>query len=90
MNKYTVQLTKKAQKQLDKISGSIAQPILAAIGNLADNPRPDGYKKLKGRKGYRIRVGDYRIIYEIFDYELIIDIIALGHRKDIYKSGFIA
>ncbi len=86
MSKYTIQLTKKAQKQLDKISDSIAEPILEAIGNLADDPRPQGFKKLKGRKGYRIRVGDYRVIYDIFDYELIIDVITLGHRKDIYKT----
>lgn len=86
MSKYTVQLTKKAQKQLDKISDSLSQPILAAIGNLADDPRPHGFKKLKSRKGYRIRVGDYRVIYDIFDLELIIDVIALGHRKDVYEN----
>jgi len=51
---------------------------------LADNPRPQGCKKLKGRDGYRIRVGNYRIIYDIFDIELVVDFIALGHRKDIY------
>lgn len=44
-----------------------------------------GYKKLKGRDGYRIRTGNYRIIYNIFENELIIDIITLGHRKDIYE-----
>jgi mRNA interferase RelE/StbE len=47
--------------------------------------RPQGYKKLKGRDGYRVRVGNYRIIYDIFDSELIVDIITLGHRKDIYE-----
>lgn len=48
------------------------------------NPRPQGHKKLKGREGYRIRVGDYRIIYNIFDAQLLIEVIDLGHRKDIY------
>ena len=48
-------------------------------------PRPQGYRKLKGRKGYRIRVGDYRVIYEIFDHILLIDVIDLGHRKEIYE-----
>jgi mRNA interferase RelE/StbE len=52
---------------------------------LADDPRPKGCKKLKGRDGYRIRTGNYRIIYEIFDTELLIDVIAIGHRKDIYE-----
>jgi mRNA interferase RelE/StbE len=49
------------------------------------NPRPHGCKKLKGREGYRIRVGNYRIIYDIFDRELIVDVIAVGDRKDIYE-----
>ena len=56
-----------------------------AIYKLADDPRPFGYKKLNGIESYRIRVGSYRIIYDIYDSELIIDIIALGHRKDIYE-----
>ena len=59
--------------------------IKKQIYDLADNPRPQGYKKLKGRKGYRIRVGNYRIIYEIFDEILLIDVIDLGHRKEIYE-----
>jgi mRNA interferase RelE/StbE len=85
MTKYTVVLTKKAQKQLDKLSDNIAAPILEAIAGLEENPRPQGFKKLQGREGYRIRVGNYRVIYDIFDSELIIDIITLGHRKDIYE-----
>ncbi|TAE38673.1 MAG: hypothetical protein EAY66_03650 [Sphingobacteriales bacterium] len=51
---------------------------------LTENPRPKGYKKLNGREGYRIRTGNYRIIYNIFNSELLIDIIILGHRKDVY------
>jgi len=52
---------------------------------LETNPRPAGYKKLKGRNGFRVRAGNYRIIYEIIEYQLKIDIITLGHRKDIYE-----
>ena len=85
MPNYTAVLSKKAQKQLDKLSDNIAQPILEAIAALEENPRPQGYKKLKGRDGYRIRTGDYRIIYNIFDNQLLVDIITLGHRKDIYE-----
>ena len=59
MIKYTVVLTKRAQKQLDKLADNIAEPIFEAIDSLADNPRPLGYKKLKNRDGYRIRAGDY-------------------------------
>jgi mRNA interferase RelE/StbE len=85
MPKYTAVLSKKAQKQLDKLSDHIAKPILEAIADLETNPRPQGYKKLKGRNGYRVRVGNYRIIYDIFDSQLIVDIIALGNRKEIYE-----
>ncbi len=85
MPNYTAVLSKKAQKQLDKLSDNIAEPIFNAIAGLEENPRPAGYKKLKGRDGYRIRTGNYRIIYDIFDTEFIVDIITLGHRKDIYE-----
>lgn len=85
MPDYIAVLSKKAQKQLDNLSDNIAEPIIEAISHLEENPRPAGYKKLKGRGGYRVRVGNYRIIYDILDKELIIDIITLGHRKDIYE-----
>ena len=85
MATYIIYLSKKATKQLNKLHDDVADPIIEAIGALALIPRPYGCKKLKGRDAYRIRVGDYRILYDIFDLELIIDIIAMGHRKDIYK-----
>lgn len=82
---YTINFKKRAIKDLEKINEPFYSSIKQAIHNLVDDPRPLGYKKLKGRDSYRIRVGNYRIIYDIYDHELIIDIIALGHRKDIYK-----
>ena len=84
MPRYTVVITKSAQKQLDRLSDHIAEPILSVISNLANNPRPNGCKKLQGRSSYRIRKGDYRIIYDIFDHILVVDVIAIGNRKDIY------
>ena len=86
MNKYTVVLSKKAQKQLDKLSDLIAMPIIDSILSLEDNPRPQGYIKLKDRDSYRIRVGNYRIIYEISDDILLIEIINLCHRKNVYDK----
>jgi mRNA interferase RelE/StbE len=56
---YSIDFSKKAQKKLDKLSEAIAEPILFAIGSHSNNPRRQGYRKLKGRKGYRIRVGNY-------------------------------
>ncbi len=85
MSNYTIVLSKKAQKQLDKLPDNIAEPIFDAISLLENEPRPTGCKKLQGRDGYRIRIGNYRVIYEIYDTELVIDVVALGHRKDIYE-----
>ncbi len=85
MSNYTILLSKKAEKQLDKLPKNIAISIIEGISLLETDSRPNGCKKLKGRDGFRIRVGDYRIIYEIYDDELIIDVITLGHRKDIYQ-----
>jgi mRNA interferase RelE/StbE len=85
MAMYSVNLTKGAARQLDKLPDPTAKLLRKSINELANNPRPYGYKKLKGRDGYRIRVGTYRIIYSIFDKILLIDIIDIGHRRDIYQ-----
>ena len=82
---YKVSIEKSVQKTLEKINAPFYSRIKNAILKLAENPRPEGYKKLKGREGYRIRVADYRIIYEIFDEVLLVTVIDLGNRKDIYK-----
>lgn len=84
MPRYTAILSKRARKALDKLSDRIAKPILTAIEALEENPRPHGYKKLVDRPGYRIRVSDYRVIYDIFDAELVVEIIEVGDRKDVY------
>lgn len=82
---YTLRIEKAVIKSLEKINEPYYSKIKTAILNLANNPRPAGYKKLKGRDGFRIRVADYRIIYDIFDDILTVDVIDLGHRKDIYE-----
>jgi mRNA interferase RelE/StbE len=81
---YQITLRKRAIKALENIPEPYYSNIKEAIYSLADNPRPQGYKKLKGRTAYRIRVADYRIIYDISDNILLIDVIDLGHRKEIY------
>jgi mRNA interferase RelE/StbE len=82
---YSLHFSKQAFKELEKINEPFYSHIKQAVLNLALNPRPQGYKKLKGRDGYRIRIGNYRVIYDIFDNELVVDIITLGHRKDVYE-----
>lgn len=81
---YSLNFSRQALKELEKVSEPFYSALKKAIIELTTNPRPQGYKKLKNRTGYRIRVGDYRIIYDIFDTELIIDVITIGHRKDVY------
>ena len=85
MPEYQIRITKTAQKQLDKLPESVAGILIESIQDLSRNPRPHGYKKLKGRDGYRIRKGDFRIIYDIFDKILTVEVIAIGNRKDIYE-----
>ena len=85
MADYTVVLTKTARKQLDKLPDSVADLLLDAIERLAEDPRPDSCKKLRGRLGYRIRKGDYRIIYDITDDVLTVEVVAIGHRRQIYE-----
>lgn len=81
---YRVQISRSATKALEKINDPDHYRIRIAITQLGINPRPAGYKKLKGRDSYRIRQGDYRIVYDIFDDVLLVKVIDLGHRKDIY------
>jgi mRNA interferase RelE/StbE len=82
---YTLNFSRQAFKELERINEPFYSTIKQAIVELTNNPRPQGYKKLKGRSGYRIRIGNYRVIYEIVDQELLIEIVTLGHRKDIYN-----
>jgi mRNA interferase RelE/StbE len=83
---YEVLLSKAARKQLDTLPTGLHRNIIKRILNLADLPRPTGYKKLKGSKNaFRIRVGDYRIIYDTEDKILRIRVVAIRHRKDVYE-----
>jgi mRNA interferase RelE/StbE len=82
---YHLRIEKAVIKSLNKIDEPYYSKIKTAILKLANNPRPVGYKQLKGREGFRIRVANYRIIYDIFDDVLQVNVIDLGHRKDIYE-----
>lgn len=83
--RYRVILPKSVQKELDRLPDEVAQRILARLTELEVNPRPADVKKLKGRSAWRIRVGDYRVIYEIQDRALQIIVITVGHRREIYR-----
>jgi mRNA interferase RelE/StbE len=84
---YQVEFTKKASKQLDKLSKDLQQKIKTKVQELADNPRPGGVVKLENSDDrYRIRVGDYRVLYEIQDDLLIVSVIRVGHRREVYRN----
>lgn len=82
---YRIIIPRLVQKQLDDLPKKQRERLISAIRLLVDEPRPSGVKKLKGYdKTYRIRVGDYRIIYKIEDQEKLILILSSIHRKDAY------
>ena len=82
---YDISILRRAQKSLAKLPQQDYQRIINAIYNLASDPRPTGCKKLRNRPAWRIRVGVYRVIYEINDNKLVITVINVGHRREIYR-----
>ncbi|TAN37915.1 MAG: type II toxin-antitoxin system RelE/ParE family toxin [Verrucomicrobia bacterium] len=82
---YAISILRSAQASLTTLAPTSQTRVITAIRKLAINPRPAGVKKLAGREAWRIRVGDYRIIYEINDAELTILVVDLGHRREIYR-----
>ncbi|MBQ1028110.1 type II toxin-antitoxin system RelE/ParE family toxin [Verrucosispora sp. WMMD1129] len=82
---YTVQVDRAAAKLLRKLDRPVQARLVTAIANLATEPRPAGVKALTGHSSlFRIRVGAYRIIYTVRDQELIVLVVHLGHRSDVY------
>ena len=83
--RYTVDILRSAQKQLSKIHLQDRDRIVGAIHALGDNPRPAGCKKLSGRPAWRIRIGTYRVLYEIHDDRLLVLVVAVGLRGSVYR-----
>jgi mRNA interferase RelE/StbE len=85
---YTVVISKSVEKQIDNLPNDITLRVIEKIQNLASEPRPDGIVKLKGFDNeYRIRIGDYRVRYEIDDENQLVQILQCKHRKDVYKKS---
>lgn len=82
--RYEIRFLPSVRKDLRGIARPAVRRILAAIDQLAEHPRPPASKKLSGLDLYRIRVGVYRIVYEIRDLELIVAVVKVGHRRDVY------
>lgn len=85
--KYEIIISKPVQKQIDKLPTDAQPRLYQKIQSLSAIPRPDGVLKMKGYDNeYRVRVGNYRIRYEVDDSKAILKILHCGHRKDVYKA----
>ncbi len=82
---YAVNILRRAEKELVALPTDFYTPVRDAIYALGENRRPPGCLKLSGREGWRIRVGSYRVIYEIDDGQQIITVLHVGHRRDVYR-----
>lgn len=82
---YSIRVEPAAQRALAKVDGSVRDRLRAAIALLAQDPRPPAARRLVGRDAWRVRIGDYRIIYEIEDSMLVVVVVALGHRGEVYS-----
>jgi len=85
MARYELRIRDSVDRDLRGIPKTDVQRILARIDALCDDPRPPGHQKLSGQERYRVRQGNYRILYSIFDNALIVEIVKVGHRRDIYR-----
>jgi mRNA interferase RelE/StbE len=81
---YRIELRPAAVRALRKLDPPVARRVQGAIALLARDPRPPAARALQGRPGLRVRVGDYRILYTVQDDVLLVAIITLGHRRDVY------
>lgn len=83
--RYGINFTTAAARQVKKLPRPARDRVLAVVEGLAEDPRPHGATKLVGeRTAWRIRVGDYRVIYDIFDAELTVTVVRAGHRREVY------
>jgi mRNA interferase RelE/StbE len=82
---YTVRIASAASRQIRKLSRDGQERVAAVLGLLADEPRPPAAKKLTGRDAWRVRTGNWRVIYEIHDDELLVMVVAAGNRRDVYR-----
>ena len=84
---YEVQILPKAARQIKALSVDVRQDITLTIQSLANEPRPIGVKKLSGEKDiYRVRVGNYRVLYRIVDKVLVVVVVSVGHRREVYRD----
>lgn len=82
---YVVSLKRSAEKELERLPAKIHDKIVERLVSLKVEPRPTGVKHLQGREGYRLRVGDYRILYVVDDAARKVEVFSVAHRRDVYR-----
>ncbi len=83
--KWQVEVNERAESDLRRLAKNELRRVVAKLQTLEDNPLPQGIRKLKGHTGYRLRVGNYRILYEILPDQRQVIVYAIGHRRDVYR-----
>ena len=83
---YKIELRRKAQRSLDNLPKGDFDAVLDAVKGLANSPRPRGVEKIKSAGLWRIRQGDYRIVYSIDDGQKTVTVLRIGHRREIYRA----
>ena len=87
MEKYKILFCKSVARDIRRIPNQDVRRILKTIVSLSEDPRPSGAEQLSGQERYRVRQGNYRIIYEINDKEVLVAVVKVGHRKDVYRRS---
>ena len=86
MANYRIELKRSAAKEVEKLKDkSVRKQVVARIQKLAEDPRPPGCEKLSGSEHYRVRQGQYRIVYSIFDDLVLVEVVKVGHRREVYR-----
>ena len=85
MGEYKINIKRSAEKELESLPDKIHDKVVSRLLLLKNNPRPQGVKKLRGETGYRIRVGDYRVLYDIDDENNVLEIYSIAHRREVYR-----
>ena len=85
MASYSIEIKRSAARELAELPKQDRLRVIARIEQLAHDPRPSGSEKLSGQERYRVRQGDYRILYEIHDHVLLVMVVRIGHRREVYR-----
>jgi len=83
---YSIEIKRSAAREIEALPLRDRRLVVERIGRLADDPRPHGCEKLAGGERYRVRQGDYRIVYSVEDARLVVWVVKVGHRRDVYRG----